>query len=133
MRFSTAEELQKVAVLVTTFPVACDPSAVRDLLPRHSQLVSAQALDDNSTFLVPPSNLGFPKSPSGLPALCALQVTVAGDNNSSYDMGLFLPRGWNGRFLYVWYLIAVMLQKANFAIERSAMEGLLAELTGRIW
>ncbi|KAH7141858.1 feruloyl esterase B precursor [Dactylonectria macrodidyma] len=93
-------ELQMVMAMAT-FSMPCNPHSARDLLPNHASLVSAQVLEDNSTFVVPPSNLGFPKSPSGLPALCALQIKVSADQDSSYDFGLFLPKHWNGRFLAV--------------------------------
>jgi hypothetical protein len=45
----------------------------------------------NDTFM--PSNY------SGLPALCAVSVNVPSPGNTSFNFGLFLPEGWNGRFI----------------------------------
>lgn len=39
--------------------------------------------------------------PSGLPALCAVQVNATTDAGTYYSFGLFLPEVWNNRFLGV--------------------------------
>ncbi|KAJ9404562.1 hypothetical protein DTO045G8_7635 [Paecilomyces variotii] len=60
-----------------------------------------RAFNWSSFALVPSSDIGFPTSPTNLPALCALEVKVPSTTNSSYSFGLFLPDDWNGRFLAV--------------------------------
>lgn len=80
-------------------PIACTERFLRGLLPDGTRLLLSQQLEDNSTFHVPESEIAYTQSPSGLKALCALQVEVTGDNDSRYSFGLFLPDVWNSRFL----------------------------------
>lgn len=80
-------------------PIACTEGSLSGLLPDSTRLLLFQHLEDNSTFHVPESEIAYTQSPSGLKALCALQVEVTGDNDSTYSFGLFLPDVWNGRFL----------------------------------
>lgn len=80
-------------------PIACNKGSLSSLLPDGTRLLLSQKLEDNSTFHVPASEIAYTQSPSGLKALCALQVEVMGDNGSKYSFGLFLPEKWNGRFL----------------------------------
>lgn len=80
-------------------PIACTEDSLSNLLPDGIRLLLSQKLENNSTFHVPESEIAYTQSPSGLRALCALQVEVTGDNDSKYSFGLFLPEMWNGRFL----------------------------------
>lgn len=80
-------------------PIACTEGSLSNLLPDGTRLLLSQKLEDNSTFHVPESEIAYTQWPSGLKALCALQVEVTGDNDSKYSFGLFLPEMWNGRFL----------------------------------
>lgn len=80
-------------------PNSCTEGSLSSLLPDGTRLLLSQKLEDNSTFHVPESEIAYTQSPSGLKALCALQVEVTGDNDSKYSFGLFLPEIWNGRFL----------------------------------
>lgn len=80
-------------------PIACTEGSLNELLPERTKLLLSQQLGENSTFHVPESEIAYTQSPSGLNALCAIQVEVAGDNGSKYSFGLFLPEEWNGRFL----------------------------------
>ncbi|KAL2014821.1 hypothetical protein VTN00DRAFT_2346 [Thermoascus crustaceus] len=81
--------------------VECNLSAIKAFLPPDASVTFAYPLPENSTFQVPASNIGFPSSPSNLPALCAVEVKVPSSATSSYSFGLFLPEKWNGRFLAV--------------------------------
>lgn len=80
-------------------PIVCTAASLSNLLPDGTKLLLSQKLEDNSTFHVPESEIAYTQSPSGLKALCALQVEVTGDSGSKYSFGLFLPSKWNGRFL----------------------------------
>lgn len=79
--------------------VPCTEGSLSNLLPDGTRLLLSQQLKDNSTFHVPKSEIAYTQSPSGVKALCALQVEVKGDNDSKYSFGLFLPEVWNGKFL----------------------------------
>lgn len=79
--------------------IACTASSLSKLLPDGTRLLLSRKLEENSTFHVPESEIAYTQSPSGLKALCALQVEVTGDNSSKYSFGLFLPDKWNGKFL----------------------------------
>lgn len=91
--------LQETSAVKLKSPVACNAGSLSNLLPDGTRLLLFQQLQDNSTFHVPESEIAYTQSPSGLKALCALQVEVTGDNGSQYSFGLFLPGKWNGRFL----------------------------------
>lgn len=97
--------LAKVIGVSHAHTVDCTPSAIQALLPPESSasVTFAYSLPENATFQVPASDIGFPSSPSNLPALCAVEVKVPSSASSSYSFGLFLPAGgrWNGRFLLV--------------------------------
>ncbi|KAF2151096.1 putative ferulic acid Esterase/Feruloyl esterase [Myriangium duriaei CBS 260.36] len=79
----------------------CTPAAFSSLLSPGATVVAATTVQDNGTFQVPPGNIAYPTSPTGLKALCALQVQVPSSNSSFYQFGLFLPNQWNHRFLAV--------------------------------
>ncbi|KAF2015237.1 feruloyl esteras-like protein B precursor [Aaosphaeria arxii CBS 175.79] len=89
------------AVLSATSALECSPSAIQAALPSNATVNFAQALPANSTFEVPKSDTGYPGSPIGLPALCAVSIQVKSIGNSTFGLGLFLPDDWNGRFLAV--------------------------------
>lgn len=91
--------LEETTAAKSESPVACTEGSLSSLLPEGTRLLLSQRLEDNSTFHVPESEIAYTQSPSGLKALCALQVEVTGDNDSKYSFGLFLPDIWNGRFL----------------------------------
>ncbi|KAF4555404.1 Tannase and feruloyl esterase-like protein 2 [Elsinoe fawcettii] len=79
----------------------CTEEAFAPLLPSNARIVQTRKLADNSTFEVPASNIAYPRSPVGLPALCAVQVNVVSSNSSAFEFGLFLPDRWNNRFIAV--------------------------------
>jgi feruloyl esterase len=86
-------------VLSVANALDCRPSAFSGLLGSNASVTFAYSLPENSTFQVPAGDIAFPTSPAGLHCLCALEVEVLSDSNSSYSFGLFLPDSWNGRFL----------------------------------
>lgn len=77
----------------------CTTSAFEAILPSNTSVILATPLADNATFNTPASDTGFPSSPTGLRALCAVQVEVPAPGNTTYNFGIFLPSNWNGRFL----------------------------------
>ena len=79
----------------------CSPSTIQAALSSDVTVNFASPLRENATFNVPPSDTGYPTSPVGLPALCAVSIQVQSTGNTSYGFGLFLPDDWNGRFLAV--------------------------------
>jgi len=79
----------------------CTLAAFKAILPSNATVVSATSIPENGTFTVSATDLGFPSSPSGLPALCAIEIHVPTPGNSSYGFGLFLPNKWNSRYLAI--------------------------------
>ena len=75
----------------------CTPSAFQPHLPKDASVAYARTISEGGTFEVPAGDIAYPTSPTGLPALCAIQVNVS----STYSFGLFLPQEWNNRFLAV--------------------------------
>ena len=66
-------------------------------------VVSVRTVQDNGTFLVT-DNPAYPESPTGLRAVCALEVNVTSEAGTHYSFGLFLPDSWNERFLYTTHI-----------------------------
>lgn len=99
MRWSTL--LPFGALIGTGLGLECSPSAIDAILPSNASINFAYNLPANSTFKVPKGDTGYPQSPVGLPALCAVSVQVQSVGNSTFGFGLFLPESWNGRFLAV--------------------------------
>ena len=89
------------ALFGTARAPSCSAPAIQSLLPPGSSVNFAYPLKAGDTFKVPAGDLGYPRNPVGLPALCAVSVQVQSISNSSYGLGLFLPEDWNGRFLAV--------------------------------
>lgn len=84
---------------VTAFD--CTPAAFSAHLPATATVLFATSLPDNSTFEVPIGDIAYPTSPSGLQALCAVQINVTSSPTSAYSFGVFFPKEWNGRYLAV--------------------------------
>lgn len=80
----------------------CTPAAFQAHLPSNAKVTYTRTLPANSTFEVPASDIAYPTSPQGLPALCAIQVNLTSSPTSAFSFGLFLPQEtWNHRFLAV--------------------------------
>lgn len=78
----------------------CTPSAFQQHLPDNARVISTRSIPDGGTYEVS-GNVAYPISPTGLRALCALEVNVTSSPTSAYTFGLFLPQDWNERFLAV--------------------------------
>jgi feruloyl esterase len=79
----------------------CSPAAIQAALPSNASVNFAYPVKANATFQVPEGDTGYPESPIGLPALCAVSVQVQSVGNTTFGFGMFLPDEWNGRFLAV--------------------------------
>ncbi|KAF2859141.1 putative ferulic acid Esterase/Feruloyl esterase [Piedraia hortae CBS 480.64] len=79
----------------------CSVEAFRAFLPFNTVVNWAHNVAANTTFQVPPGDLPYPVSPTGLRSLCAVEITVPSSSSSAYSFGLFLPNEWNDRFLAV--------------------------------
>lgn len=73
---------------------------------RNTTVSLARAIPDNGTFVVT-DNVPYPTSPTGLQALCAIQVNVTSEVGSHFSFGLFLPDAWNKRFLWAPFFLQV--------------------------
>lgn len=73
--------------------------AHRKYLPSNATVTFAYTVPENGTFTVPASDIAYPTSPTRLHELCAVEVNVTSSPSSAFSFGLFLPRGWNHRFL----------------------------------
>ncbi|OHF01497.1 tannase and feruloyl esterase [Colletotrichum orchidophilum] len=80
----------------------CSLEKVAALLTPDNQagVLTALHLSDNGTF-GEVGNIAYPKNATHLPSLCVVSVNVTSSSTSSYTFGLFLPDGWNHRFLAV--------------------------------
>lgn len=79
----------------------CTPNVIQAALPANASVNFAYPIAANASFEVPKSDTGYPKSPPNLPALCAASIQVKSIDNTTFGFGIFLPEGWNGRFLAV--------------------------------
>ncbi|KAK3713529.1 hypothetical protein LTR37_008487 [Vermiconidia calcicola] len=86
---------------IASATLSCTPSAFQAHLPSNAIVAFTRSVPNNGTFEVPTSNIAYPTSPEGLPALCAIQINVTRSPESSFSFGLFLPQDWNSRFLAV--------------------------------
>lgn len=89
--------LGSLSVYVAAFE--CSKSAFQAVIPSHTSVSLVQEVGENGTFEVPAGDIAYPTSPTGLRALCAVQIKVPAPGNTTYEFGLFLPEEWNGRFL----------------------------------
>ncbi|KAF2448096.1 feruloyl esterase B precursor [Karstenula rhodostoma CBS 690.94] len=89
------------ALLGAASALECSPAAIQSALPSNATVNFAYPIQANGTFQVPAGDTGYPTSPLGLPALCAVSVQVQSVCNTTFGFGLFLPSDWNGRFLAV--------------------------------
>ncbi|KAK3724838.1 hypothetical protein LTR37_000886 [Vermiconidia calcicola] len=103
---------------IASATLSCTPSAFQAHLPDNARVGFTHEVPSNGThevpsggthegpsngtLEVPTSNIAYPTSPQGLPALCAVQINVTRSPESSFSFGLFLPQqNWNKRFLAV--------------------------------
>lgn len=82
---------------------SCNEDFFNSILPENATLILSECVNENSTFQVPPSNIAYPTSPTGLPPACAVQINVTSSSTSAFSFGLFLPdpKNYNNRVLGV--------------------------------
>jgi feruloyl esterase len=99
-----------VSSLAAALPIAtaaapehCSEDFFKSILPENATLLFAESVAENCTFKVSPANIAYPKSPTNLPASCALQINVTSSATSAFSFGLFLPdpKTYNDRILGV--------------------------------
>ncbi|TVY27482.1 putative feruloyl esterase B-1 [Lachnellula hyalina] len=78
----------------------CSKAAFVPHLPANTTILSATVVASNGSYGGGSQDKDFPKSATGLPALCAVQLHV-NQEHSSYMVGVFLPSNatYNGRFM----------------------------------
>jgi feruloyl esterase len=87
------------AHIASALTTNCSLKTFEKIVPPTATVISAEEVATNGTFIVPVADTGFPTDPARLPALCAVQVEMTTDANTTFNYGLFLPNRWNGRFL----------------------------------
>lgn len=89
--------------IATAAPEHCSKDFFASILPENATLLFAESVAENGTFNVSPANIAYPKSPTNLPASCALQINVTSSATSAFSFGLFLPdpKTYNDRILGV--------------------------------
>lgn len=95
--------LSSLAAALPTALADCSHDYFASILPDNATLLIVDTVSENGTFHVSPGNIAYPKSPTNLPAACALQVNVASSPTSAFSFGLFLPdtKTYNNRILGV--------------------------------
>jgi feruloyl esterase len=53
----------------------------------------------NGSFIGSVNDTLGPSTYTGLPALCAVSINVPSSATTSFNFGLFMPDGWNGRII----------------------------------
>lgn len=94
MNFSTLVSVLNM-LLAPSLALNCTTASFQSFLDSTNitaTVANATTLGDNSTFVVT-DNEAYPESPTGLRALCAVQVNVTSDVNSHYSFGLFFASG----------------------------------------
>ncbi|KAI0890766.1 feruloyl esterase-like protein B [Annulohypoxylon maeteangense] len=79
----------------------CNAETFANVLPSSAKVEKVEYVSAGSTFGEPLTDLMYPISPTNLPELCAVIISVASSSVSAYRFGIFLPAEWNGRFLTV--------------------------------
>ncbi|KAI1103875.1 tannase-domain-containing protein [Jackrogersella minutella] len=81
--------------------VSCNVETFANVLPTGAKVEKVEYVSAGSTFGEPLTDLMYPISPTNLPELCAVIISVVSSPVSAYRFGIFLPAEWNGRFLAV--------------------------------
>lgn len=89
--------------IATAAPEHCSEAFFASILPENATLLFAESVAENCTFKVSPANIAYPKSPTNLPASCAVQINITSSSTSAFSFGLFLPdpKTYNDRVLGV--------------------------------
>ncbi|KAK2761822.1 tannase and feruloyl esterase [Colletotrichum kahawae] len=91
----SSEALSAASCSVDTFQSFLDANKIL------ATVQTATSVASNGTFTVPADEEAYTTSPTGLRALCAIQVNETSEAGTHYTFGLFLPEDWNGRYLTV--------------------------------
>lgn len=94
--------LAALATLSHALTPNCSVATFEAIVPPNATVVLVQEVSQNATFTVPAADTGFPTDPARLPALCAVQIEMPTEAGTTFNYGLFLPKNWTGRFLYVY-------------------------------
>ncbi|PYH72155.1 tannase and feruloyl esterase [Aspergillus vadensis CBS 113365] len=77
----------------------CSTEAFQKIIPANASVVLAKRVAENGTFTPPAADTGFPDPAYQLPALCAVQIEMPTDADTTSNFGLFLPDTWKGRMV----------------------------------
>jgi feruloyl esterase len=93
--------LAALAVTVTASTLECTECAISRFLPSGSgaKVNYVRHVPLNGSFIGSANDTFGPSTYSGLPSLCAVSVNVPSSANTSFNFGLFMPDGWNGRLI----------------------------------
>ncbi len=92
---------QTSAVLTPRSVLPCGTASLSAALPPEATVEQVTNVPGNGNYGEGASDIPYPWVPTDLPALCAVTVRVTSSPRSSYRIGLFLPKDWNGKFLAV--------------------------------
>lgn len=89
------------AVTVAASTLECTTCAISRILPSASGATVnyVKRVPLNGSFTGSAKDTFAPSTYTGLPSLCAVSVNVPSPGNTSFNFGLFLPDGWNGRLI----------------------------------
>lgn len=80
---------------------SCNADTFASVLPSSATVEKVEYVSAGSTFGEPLTDLMYPISPTNLPELCAVIISVKSSLVSTYRFGMFLPVEWTGRYLAV--------------------------------
>ncbi|GFN19996.1 feruloyl esterase B precursor [Aspergillus tubingensis] len=84
---------------LTNATLNCSIEAFQKIVPANASVVLAKRVAENGTFTPPAADTDFPNPAYQLPALCAVQIEMPTDANTTFNFGLFLPDTWKGRMV----------------------------------
>lgn len=90
-------------VVHATNSTNCTVDAIQAALPASGNAVvlNVTSVSAGDSFGQGAADIPYPTDPTNLTSLCAVIVNVTTSAESSFTFGLFLPDGWNERFLAV--------------------------------
>lgn len=123
-----SEALSAASCSVDTFQSFLDANKIL------ATVQTATSVGSNGTFTVPADEEAYTTSPTGLRALCAIQVNETSEAATHYTFGLFLPEDWNGRYLLAPHPVKVFETLAlRYSTAPWETEDMRAASTGLIW
>ena len=82
----------------------CVASTFQGALPSNAAIEKVAKVQSGGSYTEGTANLGYPSppyTPTGLPELCAVIVSVTSSSSSKYRFGIYLPTTWNNKFLAI--------------------------------